>query len=67
MWKIVGRLEVAFDWIKNSRYGTIVAIVGIILLGFIIGLISSNPTLGFWSAMFLIIVFLALFFFVLRE
>ena len=56
IWKITGGLEQAIEWLRTTALGRIVAAVGIVIIGAIVALISSEPALGGWTILVLIVV-----------
>ena len=56
-WRIVKRLETAVDWAKNTTVGQIVTLVGTVVIGLIVALISDSLAIGFAVTLVLLVIF----------
>jgi hypothetical protein len=55
LWKIVGGLEKAVEWLGRTTAGRIVAAAIIVLIGVLVALITAEPAFGIWTVLLLTI------------
>jgi len=56
-WRIVKGLETAVNWAKNTTVGQIVTVVGTVVIGLIVALISDSLAVGFAVTLVLLVIF----------
>ena len=56
-WRIIRGLEAAVGWAKNTMLGQIVTVVGTVIVGIIVALITSDLAIGIAVTAVLLVIF----------